>query len=408
MKIRFLLALALSVPAPLLAQDTTAVDAYVDLPPPAGLAAAENARSRRCVPVLASLDSLNVRLAPLADEADRLRALNDAVIFEDTARAAPLGAVSLDAAVRAWFTADQALAAQYAASGDSLVAARRDAGREEIQRRLYEALVEVSARGQNMIAEAGDLRLGARECQDVMLVRPAVLEACGALVTPVCDEARLAQPGERFRFVDTATDLWDVESISPWTPPGPIEPAPQGGLMGAQTTALARRGNLMLVMSLEPIIRERSTVPEAEQASIQATLDSMGVTYRNPTYVIAPALAVELEVAEALGGETHYFLHFGDLTDPARNVIWTSAATGHPLQELLPARKGVLDRLAAGEPVTLTAIKFADAAMKQGEAVYSLDLTQAGQPEAVTALVQYFAGPLGTDFGALLAPPPGG
>ena len=404
MKIRFLLALALCAPAPLLAQAAVDTAAYVDPPPPVGFAAAENARSARCVPVLSSLDSLNVRLAPLAIEADRLRALNDVVLFEDTARAAPLGADPLEAAVRAWFVADQALAARYAQSGDSATAAQRDAGREEIQRRLYEALVEVSARGQNMIEDAGDLRLGARECQDVMLVRPAVVQACGALAAVVCDEARAAQPGERFRFVDQATDLWDVESVSPWSSPGAIQPAPQGGLMGAQTTALARRGNLMLVVSLEPLIRERSEVPEAEQASIQATLDSMGVTYRNPTYVIAPALAVELEVAEALGGETYYFLHFGDLSDPARNVIWTSAATGHPLQELMPARKSVLDRLAAGEPVTLSAIKFADAAMKEGEAIYSLDLTQVGQAQAVSALVAYFTGPLGTDFGALLPP----
>lgn len=411
MKIRILLitALALSTPAPLLAQDTLAAaapEAIVEPPPPAGLAAAETARSRRCVPVLARLDTLSTRLNPLAVRADRIRLLNDAVLREDSTAVVPFAAAdSIETALRAWFAADQALAVQYAASGDSLIEGRRAEGRERIQKLLFDALTAVTEQGQAIIAGAGDLEMGARECQDVLLVRSAVVEACGSAATAVCEEARAAQPGERYRFVNAAEDLWDVESFSPWGQPTRLAPAAQGGLQGAQTTAFARRGNLMLVVSLEPMIRDRSTVPEAEQARIQAVLDSIGVTYRHPKFVIAPALAIELEVSEPLAGETHYFLHFGDLSDPAREVIWTGQATGRPIQAMVTVGKVVLDRLAAGEPVTLSAIKFTDAALKQGEAVYTLDLTQGSQVEAVSTLQSYYTGgQLGEDFAALLSP----
>ena len=43
--------------------------------------------------------------------------------------------------------------------------------------------------------------------------------------------------------------------------------------------------------------------------------------------------------AEPLAGETRYFLHFGDLSNPARDVIWTSPSTGHPIQAEVPATR---------------------------------------------------------------------
>src|SRR5690606_16096158 len=123
-----------------------------DVPPPAGLAAAETARSRRCVPVLNRLDSLDVELEPLARRAERIRQLDRAVLLEDTTRAAPWTAGdTLEAEVRAWFEADQALGREYAESGDSAIDARRGEARDRIRQRLMEALAEVSAEGRTRV-----------------------------------------------------------------------------------------------------------------------------------------------------------------------------------------------------------------------------------------------------------------
>jgi hypothetical protein len=401
---RTLLLLGLFIPFALGAQDTlTATPQVAEPPPPARLVDVESARSRRCVPVLARLDTLNTKLAPLATLADRIRLLDQVVVLEDTTRAGPLSTTdSVEVAVRAWFAEDQVLARQYAESGDSTIEARRAQGRDRIRQRLYDALGAVSARGRETIAAAGDLEQGARECQGVILVRPAVVEACGSADVPVCVDARAAEATGRYRFVDLPEHLWDVESIRIWEQPGRLGPTPDGGLGGAQTAAVAQRGNMMLVFSVEPMIRDRAEIPAAELARLEANLDSLGITYRHPKYLVAPALAVELDVIEPIGGETHYFLHFGDLSNPARDVVWTSPSTGHALQGVLPATKAVLDRLAAGEALALTAIRFADAAQKQAEAIYSLELTQGGQALAVSALLEYLKTGLGEDFSALV------
>jgi hypothetical protein len=397
----FAVLLAVLLPVGLRAQDTTAAQP-AEPPPPASIVAAESARSKRCVPVLARLDTLNTRLSPLAVRADRIRKLDEAVALEDTTRAAPFDAAdSVEVAVRAWFADDQVLARQYAESGDSAIEARRAQGRDRIRQRLLEELDAVSARGREMIAAAGDLEMGARECQGVILVRPAVLEACGTADIPVCAGARAAEPTGPYRFVERAEYMWDVESVRPWEQPARLGPTPSGGLGGAQTAAVAQRGNLMLVLSVEPMVRDRAEIPAAELAQLEANLDSLGIAFRHPKYLVAPALAVELEVSEPLGGETHYFLHFGDLSNPSRDVIWTSPAIGRPLQGFLPATKAVLDRLATGEGVALTAIRFADAAQKQAEAIYSLELTQGGQALAVSQLLEYLKTGLGEDFSAL-------
>ncbi|MSR35866.1 MAG: hypothetical protein EXR95_04355 [Gemmatimonadetes bacterium] len=405
MKIRALLLLALTLPGPVLAQDTTAAAAQVapEPPPPSGLAAAEIARSRRCVPVLAKLDTLNARLKPLADRADHIRMLNEAVLVEDSTRADTLDAADpVDAAVRAWFASDQMLAKQYAESGDSAIEARRAEGRDQIRRRLGEAISAVNASGRELIETAGDLELGTRECQGMMLVRSSVLEACGSADTPLCADAREPEPKGRYGLVDRPEDVWDFESIRPWEQPTPLGSTQAGGLAGAQTAAVAQRGNMMVVLSVEPMIRDRADVGAAEAALLEANLDSLGITHRNAKYLVVPALSVEIEVAEPLGGETHYFLHFGDLSNPGRDVIWTSPAIGHPQQGTIPATKAVLDRLAAGEGVTLTAIRFPDPAQKQAEALYSVELTEVGQALAVSMLLEYLKTDFGADFDALL------
>jgi len=105
-----LLLVALNLPTPLLAQGPLVAEPAEGTLAP-GLVAAELARSRRCVPTLARMDTLNTRLDPLARQVDRIEALGRAVTREDSTQAVPFdGGDPLEEAVRQWFTADQALA----------------------------------------------------------------------------------------------------------------------------------------------------------------------------------------------------------------------------------------------------------------------------------------------------------
>lgn len=405
MKIRasLFLALALALPSSAFGQDRAAVQGTSEPAPPAGLAAAEASRSRRCVPILARLDTLDARMAPFAARAERLQRLDQAILFEDSTKAAPFDARdSVEVAVRTWFATDQALARRYAESGDSAIAAARDAGRETIRKRLMDAMSVVSSEGRATVEATGDLELDARECEGMILVRSVVREACGTATIPVCRAALDTARSARFPFVDGAGDLWDVESVQPWVQPGPFGLLPEGGLGGAQTGTVERIGNLSVTLSLQPTVRERARMEPPELARLEGNLDSIGVKHRHPRYVLSPTIAVDVEVAEPLAAETHYFLHFGDLSNPARDLIWTSAAIGHPLHGELLAGKGVLDRLAAGEAVTLTAVRFADPEQKQAQAVYSVPLTQVGQALSVSKLVDYLRERLGDDFSALV------
>ena len=409
MKLSPLTLLTLILPPRLLSQDTLAAapEVMIEDDPPPGLAAVELARSRRCVPLLARVDTLDQQLLPLALRAERILLLEQAVSLEDSTRAVPFAAADpVEVAVRAWFAADLELARQYVAGGDDAIQKQRDQGREQIRQRLAEARAAVNAQAQAAVAATGDLMEAAGECQNVILIRDAVVEACGAAVTPLCIAARAPGSSGEFPFVDAPENIWDVSSFRAWQPPARLGVGAQGGFAGAQTSAMTRVGNLTLVLSVGPMVRNRSTMPAEELAPIQVNLDSLGFTFTHPTYLIAPALTIDFEVIEPLGGETHYFLHFGDLSVPARDVIWTTpAGVGGPVTAVLPATKSVLDRLAAGDPVALTAVRFAKTGAKEGEAVYNLELPDVGQADAVTALVGYFTGgQLGEDFSALLPP----
>jgi hypothetical protein len=62
----------------------------------------------------------------------------------------------------------------------------------------------------------------------------------------------------------------------------------------------------------------------------------------------------------------------------------------------------VLDRLVAGEPISLTAVAFPQAGSMEGDAVYVLELPNVGQANAVQALMQYMSsGEMVRDFGAI-------
>ena len=94
--------------------------------PPEGLAAAEIARSRRCVPVLGRLEVLNADLDPLARRTARLGALYSAVALEDTTRVTPFDPEdALEQTVLQWYLDDLELARQYLANPDESIQDQR-------------------------------------------------------------------------------------------------------------------------------------------------------------------------------------------------------------------------------------------------------------------------------------------
>jgi hypothetical protein len=403
-------ALSAQVPTAVPAPDT-AVAEPIEAPPPPGLAAAETGRSQRCVVTLARMDTLDTKLAPLANRSLRLRVLYEAVTREDTTRAAPFDTKDpIEAAVTRWYTADQRLAVQYSTTGDSLVEVKRAEGRNEISARLRAAIDSVSAQGQAELKSNEELQAEIGECQGVVFVRSAVRESCPpSLTIPLCAAARVDSIVPGFTFVNDPLEMWDIESASLWSVPQRLSPGPNGGLLGGESSVSERRGNLQLSLAVRLYAQERSTLTADQLAGIQVDLDSIGITFKHPQFILYPVLGFEFVIADPIAGENFYFLHFGDLSQPSRDVIWSGPAPGRgPTRMILPAKKWVLDRLAAGEIVSLTAVKFADATTKQAEAVYNLELTSVRQSSSVAALVAYFTGgDLEKDFSALVPPPAG-
>lgn len=404
------LVVLLALAAPAAAQDTLSsvpAEALTELPAPAGLADAELARSRRCVLVLARLDTLNAELAPLMQRTERLRALVNAVALEDTMRVAPFAMGDpVEVAVRDWFEADQILARRYLATSDTTLQGRRSEGREQIIGRLRDEVTAAGALAEEAIAARGDVIPASDECLGVMLVRSAVLEACGGAESILCAEAGGGEPSGRFRLVEAPEDLWGVESIRAWSQPSRLSVTVQGALGGASTNASAGRGNVRLLVGVEPIVQDRTTAEPEDLDRLQVALDSLGLSFEHSRFLLVPGLAIRLEVGQVLGGESYYFLHFGDLSDPGRDVIWSAAtATGAPLAYMAPIRKDVLDRLAAGEPVSLTAVRFPQPGAMEGDAVYSIELPSIGQAEALSQLFEYVSGgQMLADFTGLVLP----
>jgi hypothetical protein len=241
-------------------------------------------------------------------------------------------------------------------------------------------------------------------CQGAILVRSAVLEACGATSSSVCAAAASTEPSQTFRFVESAEDLWGIQEFRPWTDPEPIGLAADGTLMGARTAARARLGNVILVVGIAPMIRERSQISEEDAAEFDANLDSLGIAFDHPRFVMAPAMEVQANLPAPLEGETHYILHLGDLSEP--QVLWTvPAGTGGVVQAAMPAPGPVLGALQAGQPLSLTAVQMAAEGSTEAEAVFSLQLTPVNQGRAVNALLGYIVGgQLSRDLRVLVPP----
>ena len=403
----------LLAPPPAVGQDTLAVaaDQLQELPPPPSLAAVETERSRRCVPLLAELDRINTELAPLRERAQRLAVLVEMIALEDTTRAAPFNAGDpIEQAVAEWYVADQEVARQLLASGDTTLQTRRTERREAILARVREAGTAATREAEEKIAATGNLIENTATCLGVLLVRPAVVEACAGMVSALCREARGDSASGRFRLVGSAAEIWGVESLRPWSTPSRLGLSVQGSLAGASTNAAVSRGNVALVVGLEPIVRDKNAAAAEDLARLQAALDSLGLTFEHPRFMLVPGLAISLEVGQPLGGESYYFLHFGDLSNPVEDVVWSaSTATGAPIAYMASVRKPALDRLAAGEPLSLTAVRFPQAGGMEGEAVYSLELPTFGQAAAVGGLIEYMSsGQMRADFAVLAPPPPAG
>lgn len=403
--VAFAMALAAAgrYPASAVAQET----------PPAGFAEAELARSRRCVPALNRLEELDLAVRPYAQRMERLRALGRAVSLEDRDEAGTLGAEdAMEAAVDAWFAADSALAARYVTERDEAIQETRARERDALLDRIRQAMQEVGAQAEAVLEGAAELEVASAPCQGAVLVRSAVQEACAGSESTLCQAVATAGAAGPFRFVDAPEALWDMEDYRPWTRPGSLQGTPQGALVGARTAAQARRGNIIVAVALAPLIRGRAEISEEEVAEFQANLDALGIAFDHPLFVMAPAFEVEVSVPGPMEGETHLLLHFGDLTGD--DVIWSSEiGEGGVLDALFPASGVALNRLQAGEALSLTAIRVVEGedpeAQADAEAIYSLAILPVNQAQHVAALLQYMVqGNLGRDLAQIIPPPAGG
>ncbi len=362
-----------------------------------------------CVPVVAQLAQLEGDLEPLGQRAERIRTLHQAITLEDSTRVSPFAdGDPLESAVQQWFIADGELAREWVETEDEAIIERRREGREAIRERLQEALEEVSQEVDQRLEQEGDLGERAPHCEDMVFVRSAVLEACETADSPLCEGARSQEPGGSFRFVDDPENLWDMDQLRPWSEPGRIGPTPEGGLGGSRTATLARRGNMSLVVSLGPLLRQRSVMTEEEIQEFEVNLETLGFDFQHPDFVMAPAITLHLDTPGRLADESEYILHFGDLSNPEEQVIFSLPAEEEgPIQATFPAPEWVLALLGQGEPMALTAVRFfePDEELYEGEALYSLDITPVRQTETVGELLAYWAeGHFSEDLAALIPP----
>jgi hypothetical protein len=406
------LAAALAVPALLTAQDTIAAPPAVSAlpdPPPSRLGEVERARSRTCVASLAVLAALDEQLAPLFRRGDRIQMLNAAVALEDSTRVTPFDLTdSLEVAVRDWFVADWQLAMQAvsAGAGAEAIQQQRSQARDRVRAQLQAALDPLRAEAEQRATAAGDVDAAAELCENKIFVRSAVVEACATTESPICAPARTPEPDGPFGFVDAPEDLWDLEQLVPWSDPVSLARTPDGGLAGARTASLSRHGNIALIVGVEPMLRARETLSAEDAAEMDANLDSMGIPFEDKRFAMAPVVTIQLNIPEPIGGETHYALHFGEMTDPVDEIIWTAPAPAKgPVEAIVPSPGWVLSALARGDAVTFSALRQVEGSPPQR--VYQLGLTPLGQARSISAVLTYMtSGQLGRDLAEVLPPPP--
>jgi len=208
--------------------------------------------------------------------------------------------------------------------------------------------------------------------------------------------AQLPAAADRFRFVETAESVWEVQEFRPWTEPTTIQPGPSGQLEGARTIAFTRVGNVVVTVAFAPLFRDVSDVTPAERFSFDQTNQALGLSFNHPSILFAPGFAMRAALPEPLAGEDEYVIHFGDPTEP--DAVWTGdAATGSPLEASIPLTATHVIRLRDGHALSLTA-------MRDGEPEYSIPLYDTNQVEAMQALLSYMSNQLSVDLNELVKP----
>jgi len=163
-----------------------------------------------------------------------------------------------------------------------------------------------------------------------------------------------------------------------------------------------RVGNVVATVAFTAIILPREQIPEETLAAYEATNTALGVTFQHPTIAFTPALGVRLALPQPLDAENGYVLHFGS-PDQAE-VVWAGdAGTGRPLEGTVPLTAGQVQRLAAGDRLTLTAIANAEPVP---DAVYAIRIGNVTQAQNTQALLGYMQSQLGEDL-AQIVPPSG-
>ena len=369
---------------------------------PSGIVALENERSRTCVDVLSRLVDLDVELAPIAERAQRLAAIGQAISLEDDRIVEGLDASDpVEAAVIEWFAQDQELAQRYVATlAEELQTQRADAS-EAIRTMVADSIVAAQEVANARIEESDNLPGRAAECDGAIFVRPVVVEACATAKGPLCEAAALpASEVTGVRFVDDAASIWDVTEVRPWTTPTAFGVNDMGQLDGARSVAYARTGNVVVSVAFSPMLRDRTELTPEEAGRFQATNDSLGLVLSHPEIAIAPALSLRATLPEPLGDESTYVLHFGDVTDP--DVVWeASAGSGAPIEASQPLGAAQVERLRAGEPVTFSALRSGGASP---EPVFVIELTPVNQAQAIQLLVAYMGSQMEADLAQLVQP----
>jgi hypothetical protein len=338
---------------------------------------------------LADLQELDASVEPFALRVDRLNDLGRAVTLEKRQDVEPFDESDpIEASVVRWFAADSVLAARFLAESDSTILTERSAARTQILESLRQSIQEVQGQAQATINAGADIQAAAEPCVGAILIRSTVLETCSGVSSPVCDAAASEERQGPFIFVEAPADLWGVEEFGPWEQPAPIQPGPSGGLVGARTSARARIGNVTVTFTLRPLLRGRTDLSPEEYEQYRSNLDSLGFTFDHPSFAMAPGIDIQGALPPPIGEETHYLLHFGDLSGD--DIIWSmEAGTGGPIRAVFPARGSDLTRLRAGEVVSLTAIRAPDEEGGEADAVFTLSLLQIGQALNVGLLMDY-------------------
>jgi len=380
----------------------TLVEASAAQTPPR-VEALELDRSRECVDVLTRLEALDRLLAPLAARSQRLLAIAEAVALEDPEALGPLDSSdALEAEVQAWFTADAELARRYVDQPSPELQNERNAARERVRVSIAAALDAVQTEADAALDATGDLRERAPRCEGAVLVRSAVIEACGSGTSLVCSAARDTVQTGPYRFVDSAATVWDVQELRAWSAPTPLRVS-AGQLTGGRTQGLTRTGNTVVTLGFGPLLQRRAALDTETSQAFLAIADTLGFGNAHPEILYVPALSARATLPAALDEETRYLLHFG--TPEEADVVWVAdASTGADIDGIVPLAPGHLARLAAGHPLTLTAVK--DTGPGAADALYAIELTSLNQAAAVQALLGYMASELSGDLGRLI--PPGG